>query len=281
MTSLSHMKTIHYIGIDVSKDTLHINASDLRSSTCSNQAKALVPWLRQLPARAHLVLEASGGYEKLLATLAHRAGVPVSIVNPARVRAFAKARGQRAKTDRIDAALITDYARHLQPTPTPPMSASHARALELLRGRQALVAQRVTWINLLEHVTEADLINFVGATGMLESIFIDAHHEGGAIAGRPVPAVLTYALIEGFLVQSMIQGTGLASLELHKKVLAPVRVGDTIEATVEITGLRPTSKSGRAVVASSVDIFNQHGTMVITYEVKRLLAGRRDAPAST
>jgi acyl dehydratase len=53
-----------------------------------------------------------------------------------------------------------------------------------------------------------------------------------------------------------------------------VRVGDTIEATVEITGLRPTSKSGRAVVASRVDIFNQHGTMVITYEVKRLLAGR-------
>jgi acyl dehydratase len=123
-------------------------------------------------------------------------------------------------------------------------------------------------------VTEADLVNFVGATGMLESIFIDANHEGGAIAGRPVPAVLTYALIEGFLVQSMIQGTGLASLELHKKVLAPVRVGDTIEATVEITGLRPTSRSGRAVVASRVDIFNQHGTMVITYEVKRLLAGR-------
>ena len=157
MTSLSHMKTIHYIGIDVSKDTLHINASDLRSSTRPNHAKALVPWLRQLPARAHLVLEASGGYEKLLATLAHRAGVPVSIVNPARVRAFAKARGQRAKTDRIDAALITDYARHLQPTPTPPMSATHARALELLRGRQALIAQRVTWINLLEHTTEPDL----------------------------------------------------------------------------------------------------------------------------
>jgi transposase len=157
MTSLSCMNSIHYIGIDVSKDTLHINASDLRCSTHPNHAKALVPWLRQLPARAHLVLEASGGYEKLLATLAHRAGVPVSIVNPARVRAFAKACGQRAKTDRIDAALITDYARHLQPAPTPPMSDTHDRALELLRGRQALIAQRVTWINLLEHATEADL----------------------------------------------------------------------------------------------------------------------------
>jgi acyl dehydratase len=123
-------------------------------------------------------------------------------------------------------------------------------------------------------VTEADLVNFIGATGMLEAIFIDAHHEGGAIAGRPVPAVLTYSLIEGLLLQSMIQGTGLASLELHKKVLAPVLVGDTVEAVVEITGLRPTSRSGRAVVASRVDVSNQRGEAVMTYDVTRLLAGR-------
>ena len=107
MTSLSKMKTIHYIGIDVSKKTLQIDAAKL-APTCPNQAKALHLWLRQLPARAHLVLEASGGYEKLLTTMAHRAGVPVSIINPVRVRACAKARGHRAKTDRIDAALITD-----------------------------------------------------------------------------------------------------------------------------------------------------------------------------
>lgn len=123
-------------------------------------------------------------------------------------------------------------------------------------------------------VTETDLVNFIGATGMLEAIFIDAHHEGGAIAGRPVPAVLTYALIEGFLLQSMIQGTGLASLELHKRVLAPVRVGDTVEAEVEVLSIRETSKGGRAVVGSRVDVFNQHREPVMTYEVTRLLAGR-------
>jgi hypothetical protein len=64
MTSLSTMKTIDYIGIDVSKKTLQIDAASL-APTCPNQAKALHLWLRQLPARAHLVLEASGGYEKL------------------------------------------------------------------------------------------------------------------------------------------------------------------------------------------------------------------------
>jgi len=128
--------------------TLQIDTTKL-APTCPNQAKALAAWFKQLPARAHLVLETSGGYEKLLTTLAHWAGVPVSIVNPVRVRAFAKARGQRAKTDRIDAALITDYARCLQPAPPPPVSAARAWALELLRGRKALVAQRITWINLL------------------------------------------------------------------------------------------------------------------------------------
>ena len=123
-------------------------------------------------------------------------------------------------------------------------------------------------------VTETDLVNFIGVTGMLEAIFIDEHPEGAAIAGRPVPAVLTYSLIEGFLLQTMIQGTGLALLELNKKVLHPVRVGDAIDAEVTVLNVRPTSKGNRAVVDSRVDIFNQHDQCVITYDVKRLLAGR-------
>jgi acyl dehydratase len=125
-------------------------------------------------------------------------------------------------------------------------------------------------------ITEADLVAFVGATGMLEAIFIDATFEGGAIAGRPVPAALTYTIIEGFLLQSMIQGTGLASLELHKRVLAPVVIGDTVEAEVEILSVRETSKGGRAVVVSRVDVYNQRREKVITYDVTRLLAGRPD-----
>ena len=90
-------------------------------------------------------------------------------------------------------------------------------------------------------VTETDLVQFIGVTGMLEAIFIDAHYEEGAIQGRPVPAVLTYSLIEGLLLQSMIQGTGLASLEVHKKVLRPVLVGDTVSVVGGITGMRQTS----------------------------------------
>ena len=123
-------------------------------------------------------------------------------------------------------------------------------------------------------VTESDLVQFINVTGMLEAIFIEEGYEGGAITGRPVPGALTYTLIEGFILQTMIQGTGLAMLELHQKILAPVLVGDTIEAMVEVTGIRPTSKSGRAVVTSRIDVFKQGGVQVMTYTATRLLAGR-------
>jgi 3-hydroxybutyryl-CoA dehydratase len=125
-------------------------------------------------------------------------------------------------------------------------------------------------------VTEADLVMFVGVTGMVEVIFTDHTFgaEKGAIQGRFVPAALTYSLIEGLLCQSMIQGTGLAMLDLHQKVLAPVRVGDTIHAEIEITSVRPTQKGNRGIVASRVDVKNQNDEIVISYEATRMLAGR-------
>lgn len=126
-------------------------------------------------------------------------------------------------------------------------------------------------------VTETDLINFINTTGMLEAIFIEEGYELGAIKGRPVPAALTYSLIEGFILQSMIQGTGLAMLELHKKILGPVVVGDTVGAEIEITALRPTSKNNRAIVTSRIDVYNQRNEMVLTYTATRMLAGRPGA----
>jgi acyl dehydratase len=124
-------------------------------------------------------------------------------------------------------------------------------------------------------VTETDLVNFISCTGMLEVIFIDAEGAASAIGGRPVPAALTYALIEGFILQTMIQGTGLAMLECTQKVLAPVRVNDSIRAVVEVAGVRPTSKGNRAIVDSNVDVFNQRGEPVLRYTARRMLAGRR------
>ena len=123
-------------------------------------------------------------------------------------------------------------------------------------------------------ITETDLVNFIGVTGMLEMIFIEAEGAAGGIGGRPVPAALTYSFIEGFILQTMIQGTGMAMLELTQKIHAAVRVNDTIHAVVTVTGIRPTSKGNRAIVDSSIDVFNQRDELVMNYTAKRMLAGR-------
>ncbi|RYF44892.1 MAG: acyl dehydratase, partial [Comamonadaceae bacterium] len=82
---------------------------------------------------------------------------------------------------------------------------------------------------------------------------------------------------EGFILQTMIQGTGLAMLECTQKVLAPVRVNDSIHAVVEVAGVRPTSKGNRAIVDSNVEVFNQQGEAVLRYTARRMLAGRPSA----
>ncbi len=125
-------------------------------------------------------------------------------------------------------------------------------------------------------VTEPDLVAFVSATGMLEPLFVDATQAGG-MGPRPVPGALTWSLIEGLVLQGMLHGTGLALLETTLRALLPVRVGDTIGAEVLVTGIRPTSRGGRAVVVSEVGVLNQRGERVMAYTATRLVAGEPEA----
>jgi acyl dehydratase len=145
---------------------------------------------------------------------------------------------------------------------------------------QLSAGQRFRTLN--RTVTETDLVMFTGVTGMLEVIFTDQTFgaERGAVQGRFVPAALTYSLIEGLLCQSMIQGTGLAMLELKQKIVAPVRVGDTVHAEIEVTSVRPTSKGNRGIVVSRIEVKNQRDDVVMTYEATRMLAGRNEVPTA-
>ena len=141
------------------------------------------------------------------------------------------------------------------------------------------VGQRFRTIN--RAVTEADLVNFINATGMVEMIFTDATFsaEHGAIKGRPVPGALVYCFMEGLLVQATMQHTGLAMLESHIKVVGPTVVGDTIHVEVEVTGIRPTSKGNRGIVTTVNNVVNQRGETVLTYTAVRMMAGRETKPA--
>ena len=125
-------------------------------------------------------------------------------------------------------------------------------------------------------ITEADIVQFIGVTGMVETLFTDLsfseHH--GAIKGRVSPAALVYTMIEGLLCQATMQTTGLALLEVHKKVLGPVFAGDTIHAEVEVTGVRQTSKGNRGIVTTINKVVNQNGATVMEYTAVRMMAGR-------
>ena len=107
------------VGIDVAKDRLDVavrpsgevfvverNAAGLQ--LLAERLKPLAPRL--------VALEATGGFETVVAAALAAAGLPVVIVNPAQVRAFAKAVGQRAKTDPIDAAVIAHFAKPPSPS---------------------------------------------------------------------------------------------------------------------------------------------------------------------
>lgn len=125
-------------------------------------------------------------------------------------------------------------------------------------------------------ITEPDIVNFIGVTGMVETLFTDLSfgEDHGVIKGRVVPAACTYTMIEGLLCQSTMQTTGLALLEVEKKVLKPVFAGDTVHAEVEVVAVRPTSKGNRGIVTTRNDVKNQHGETVITYRAVRMMAGR-------
>jgi 3-hydroxybutyryl-CoA dehydratase len=127
-------------------------------------------------------------------------------------------------------------------------------------------------------ITEPDIVGFIGVTGMVETLFTDLSHtdEHGPLKGRVAPGALSYTIIEGLLCQHTMQTTGLALLEVEKRILAPVFAGDTIHCEVEVTNIHPTSKGNRGIVTTRNDIVNQDGVTVITYQAKRMMAGKPD-----
>lgn len=128
------------VGIDVSKDRLDIavRPSGLAFAVARNGAglEQLVTRLREL-SPSIVAIEATGGFETVAAAALASAGLPVAVVNPAQIRAFAKAINQRAKTDAIDAAVIAHFAQAtgLEPR-TVPDEATRLLADLVARRRQ-------------------------------------------------------------------------------------------------------------------------------------------------
>lgn len=140
------------IGIDVSKRTLEIAIHETGESwSCNNSAEecaGLVLKLKQLQATS-IVLEATGGFETLVTATLAAADLPVIVVNPRQVRDFAKATGQLAKTDLIDARVLAHFAVAIDPQPRLAKSAEAQHLEALLVRRRQLVEMIVAEKNRL------------------------------------------------------------------------------------------------------------------------------------
>jgi transposase len=131
-----------FVGIDVSKSWVDVHVRPDRTSfRCDTDADGLAELVRRLrPLGPRLVvMEASGGYESIVAVSLAEAGLPVAIVNPRQVRKFAEALGQLAKTDAIDAQVIAHFAEAVRPPPRPMPDATMTQLQELLARRRQLV----------------------------------------------------------------------------------------------------------------------------------------------
>ena len=141
-----------YAGVDVAKTSLQLHLQG-RQAEFPNQPAGLIQLCQQLQTIPHVqvVCEATGGYERLLVQAMHQAQIPVSVANPAQVRAAAQAQGKRAKTDRIDAALLTDYGQRYQPKPTPPTTSSQDQLVALTQWLTQLVQAQALAKTQAEH----------------------------------------------------------------------------------------------------------------------------------
>jgi transposase len=179
------------IGIDVSKDevTVAVAPSGVRWTSATTPAALDALVARVAPLSPELiVLEASGGYEIAVAAACAAAGLPVAVVNPRQVRAFAQALGRTAKTDAIDAEVLALFGARVQPAARPvPDAASQTLAALVARRRQLLemlTAERQRLAQAIARAVQRDLRQHVR---WLERRIGDVEGEiGAAIEASPV-----------------------------------------------------------------------------------------------
>jgi transposase len=122
-----------YVGIDVSKDKLDVAVLGEKTVTQAANGKwgitGLIQQMQKLNPKL-IVVEATGGYEEALVLGLYKAGLPVAVVSPQRVRQYARASGELAKTDSLDARNLAEYGKNFQPRL---FAVSHRRAA-VVRG---------------------------------------------------------------------------------------------------------------------------------------------------
>jgi len=273
-----------FVGIDVAKAQLEValRPGGVRF-TAENSAAGIAALVERLSAHepSLIVLEATGGLEQPLSIALAEQGLPVVVVNARQVRGFAKALGKLAKTDRLDAQVLAEFAERIRPQ-VRDVSDARARALEaLVTRRRQVVEMMVTERNRL-HATyaaavrgdiEAHLLYLQGRKDSLEQelmVLVQANPDWLSKAQllRSVPGVgpvLTVTLL------AELPELGCLS---HKQVAALVGVAPLNRDSGLLRGQRGTW-GGRATVRTTLymaALVARRSNPVIAAFYERLLA---------
>ena len=189
---MEHLSTApSFIGIDVSKDRLDVHVRPSGQTFAARRdgkgLEQLVSDLRQL-APALIVLEATGGFEVTVAAALAGAKLPIAVVNPRQIRDFARAIGQLAKTDALDARVIALFAERIRPEPRPLADADSRTLAELIARRRQVVEMIGMETNRLHQARNPGVQRMLRATlKILEAQLAELdHHIDDTIRRSPV-----------------------------------------------------------------------------------------------
>ena len=153
------------VGIDVSKEKLDVyvlpTGERLTVANSREGIRRLKRWLTRFDLSL-AVVEATGKWHRQVWRSLHASAVPVAMVDPFKVRMFAKATGTLAKTDRLDAAVLARFAAVMTPAIRPPPPQDLEELAELVAARDAAIAERTSLKNQLAAATVAMLQHQLG-----------------------------------------------------------------------------------------------------------------------
>jgi transposase len=150
------------VGIDVSKLKLDVMVllekhKEKHKTFSNNQAGFLEiqKWVVQLGIKtAHVCLEATGSYGEAVSLFLYQQGHTVSIVNPARIKAYGRSEGSRAKTDKVDSGVIARFCKAQSPLAWSPPSTQEQALKDLYRCRQSLLEDQIRLSNRMENLDQ-------------------------------------------------------------------------------------------------------------------------------
>jgi transposase len=206
-----------FVGIDVSKDRLDVHMRPgSESFALARDGEGLAQLCERLSRSppSLVVLEATGGFETIVASALAAAHLPVAVVNPRQIRSFAHAGNRLAKTDRIDAEVIAHFAEAMQPAARPIASEDALLLGELMARRRQLIEMITAEQNRRSRLTSRLLLKAIDRhLALLKQHLAELDEEiGTTIRGTPVWRVKEDLLISVPSIGPKIARTLIAEL---------------------------------------------------------------------